>query len=189
MTSKPRLTLVGLAITTLLLSGCATGATATRMTIEPSEVTGHAPPELAKSVVVEAVVVGGQETNPRIVSRIDNEAFKTALTESLRRAGLLSDNEHARYHLQAIIESLEQPVLAVEMTVVAKVRYTLIDARTGKIVYRDLAMTTYTAAFHEAYLGAKRLRLANEGAARKNIAQLIGNLNALELQPSQIAPM
>ena len=39
----------------------------------------------------------------------------------------------------------------------------------------------YTAKFSDSFLGAERLRLANEGAVKVNIQALIDDLNGLKL--------
>ena len=67
------------------------------------------------------------------------------------------------------------------MTVSSKVHYTLVDTRDNKTVYEKTIDTPYTAAFTDALMGVTRLRLANEGAIRKNIEALIRDLQAMNV--------
>ena len=67
------------------------------------------------------------------------------------------------------------------MTVTASINYVLTERASGKTVYTKTITLPYTAKFSDAFAGYERLRLANEGAARENIKQLIDELIALKL--------
>jgi hypothetical protein len=67
------------------------------------------------------------------------------------------------------------------MTVKMEVSYTLKDTRSGSTVWTKDINSEYTAKASAAFAGVERLRLANEGAARKNIRQAITEMAALTL--------
>lgn len=127
-------------------------------------------------------VTGGKETNPMWVSNVASADFERALEASLKDAGLLSANRQAsKYVLTAHLVKLDQPLIGASMTVTANVRYTLIDRASNKTVFEREMATPYTAAWNDAFAGSERLKLANEGAVRSNITQLINDLVGLKL--------
>lgn len=167
-----------LLVAAMFLGGCASGATAQGMTVKAADLKTPAGPEVAKSVTV-GVVTGGEKTDAMWgVSQIDNPAFKRALVSSLRKAGLLSDDSHAKYVVTAELIALKQPFFGMDMKVTSRIRYTLKDMATGAVVLDEEVIAPYTATVGDAFVGAQRLRLANEGSARKSIATLIEKLEA-----------
>ncbi|NDK33514.1 hypothetical protein [Rhodovulum sulfidophilum] len=82
-----------------------------------------------------------------------------------------------RYVLSAEIEDITQPLFGVDMQVGLTVRYRLQD-RAGKTRWERRIVTRHTARLGEAFLGSERLRYANEGAARENIAAFLRALGA-----------
>jgi hypothetical protein len=165
-------------VAAMFLGGCVSGATAQGMTVKAADLKTPAGPEVAQSVAV-GVVTGGEKTDAMWgVSQIDNPAFKRALVSSLRKAGLLSDNPHAKYVVTAELIALKQPFFGMDMKVTSRIRYTLKDTATGAVVLDEEVIAPYTATVGDAFVGAQRLRLANEGSARKSIATLIAKLEA-----------
>jgi hypothetical protein len=165
---------------TALLAGCATPARIERMQVDPSLAarTTAAQSELKDNVAVKEVT-GGQETNPMWMSNVSSSDFERALEASLRNAGLLSPNRQgSKYTLTAHMLKLEQPYFGASMTVTATVQYMLVERTSGKEVLSRTLATPFTADFSSALFGAERLKLANEGAARANIQQLIDALIA-----------
>ncbi len=175
-----------LAISTLaLLSACAQGATAKGMTIDPTQIPSRPGPGLAGAVAV-ADVGGGRETHPLWASKISDASFREALVESLRLVGLLGDGPLS---LQVHLVKLDQPILGFNMTVTSVVHYTVKDVRSGATIIDEDVTAEHTATVGDAFYGVTRLRLANEGSARKNIASLIERLNAIRVSsgaPSQM---
>ena len=170
-------------VAALVLAGCASPARVDQMQIDPSVATRIA---AASSALKENVgikdITGGRETNPMWVSNISSSDFERALEASLRNAGLLSINRQgSKYVLTAHMLKLDQPMFGASMTVTAAVRYELIERASGKEVLSRTLTTPFTAEFSAAFLGVERLKLANEGAARTNIQQLIDALVALRL--------
>lgn len=169
-----------------LLSACAEGASAKGMTLTPADLSGPPDPGLANAVGI-AEVGGGQETNPMFSSKIDDASFRAALVESLRLAGLLCETENAPLVLQARLVRLEQPLLGFDMTVTSVVHYTVRDARTGEALVDEDVAAAHTATLGDAFYGPTRLRLANEGSARRNIAALVARLKAIRVVAPAVA--
>ena len=66
------------------------------------------------------------------------------------------------------------------MTVSAKIHYTLTRKSDGNTVFERTIDLPYTAAFNAAFIGTERVRIANEGAIRVNIEQLISELRKID---------
>lgn len=169
-----------------MLGGCASGATAQGMTITGSDLRSSPSPNLARTVTV-SETSGGKDTNPAWTSQIGDAEFKAALIESLRQAGLLSTTPGSRYVLTAKLTDLEQPIFGFDMTVKSKVRYTLTDKTTEKVVFDEQIAAEHTAKMSDAFVGSTRLQLANEGSARSNIAAMIEKLNSLKLDTQAVS--
>lgn len=137
----------------------------------------------ANSFLREAIIVqqvsGGRDTNPLWTSQVDSTSFRLALERSLSSAGLLGSETLNGYWLMAELLRLDQPVFGASFTVTASVRYRLIDGSSGESVYDRVIQRGYTAQLSDALIGVERLKLANEGAIRSNIEQLIEDLFAL----------
>ncbi len=161
----------------IFLGGCASGATAQGMTVKAADLAGPASPEVAKSVAV-SNVEGGEATDAWGMSQIDNPEFKKALVRSLLAAGLLSTDPNPKYVVSAELVSLKQPFVGLNMTVTSRVRYTLKDAKNGAVILSEEVAAQFTAKPSDSLIGVQRLRLANEGSARKSIAILIQKLNS-----------
>ena len=122
-----------------------------------------------------ASVTGGKDTNPMWMSRVSNEDFAEALSQSLNAHTILAVNG-ARLELAAQLIELKQPFVGLDMTVTARVKYTLRRLADGAVLFDKEISTPYTAKVSESFVGVERLRLANEGAVRANIRQLIEEL-------------
>lgn len=134
--------------------------------------------------VVEAA--GGHKTNPLWTSQISSEDFKKALEDSLASVQLLNPQNNGKYRLSLELQKLKQPIVGFNMTVTAVVNYKLADAETGKVVLEETIETPFTATVSDAFMGVERLKLANEGAARENIKELIAKLYSLEIAPTDV---
>lgn len=172
----------------LMLVGCATPARVEQMQTTTSMATRVA---VSNSPMRESIairdVTGGKDTNPMWVSNVSSSDFERALEASLKDAGLWSANRQAsKYVLVANLNKLDQPFIGASMTVTATVRYSLIDRATNKDVFERTVATPYTAAWNDSFLGAERLKLANEGAVKANIQQLIDALVALKVNAGDV---
>lgn len=171
---------VGCLIVVAALAGCAAPARIEEMSVNASSLQSENSP-LRKSVGV-TEVTGGRETNALWVSQISSESFRRALELSLRNVGLSDPLIAAnKYHLKADVLQVNQPLMGIDMTVSANVRYSLLEAVSRKEVFAKIITSTYTAKFSDAFAGTERLRLANEGAAKANIQMLTDEL--LRLAP------
>ncbi len=167
----------------LALVGCAAPARVDQMQTSSSMATRTA---AANSPLKDAITVkdvtGGKETNPMWVSNVSSSDFARALEASLKDAGLFSGNNQAsKYMLVAHLQKLDQPLFGASLTVTATVQYSLVERSTNKEVFARTVSLPYTAAWNDAFLGSERLKLANEGAIRVNIQQLIDALLAAKV--------
>lgn len=184
MTKFPARISAGLLLTSLAwLAGCATPARIDQMQVNtPLAVRSAAANSPLKDNLAIKDVTGGRDTNPLWMSNVSSSDFERALEASLRDAGLLSPNRQgSKYTLTAHMLKLDQPFIGASMTVTATVQYSVVERSSGKELMSRTLATPYTAAWNEAFLGMERLKLANEGAARTNIQQLIDALVALRL--------
>lgn len=162
-----------------LLGACASPARIEQMQVPAGRIPlGATSSPAIRAEVAIREVTGGKETNPMWISNVASSDFERALEASLRSAGLLAINRQgSKYQLIAHMQKLDQPIMGASMTVTATVQYTLIERAGGKEVFARTLSTPYTAAWNASFLGAERLKLANEGAVRENIGKLIEALN------------
>ena len=130
-------------------------------------------------------VSGGKKTNPAWTSEIDNEAFSGAVKESLKSQGLYSDN--GKYRLVIKMLKVDQPLFGLNLKVTTHVQYILTNADNGTVIFNDTVIAPHTAGVGDAFVAVKRLRLANEGSAQKNIEGLLNKLSGLRIQPQEIS--
>ena len=171
------------------LAGCATPASPTAMTAAPPmpPATVAASP-LARAVMVDSVT-GGEPTSPLWVSKVGNGEFADALRQSLGSAGLLAaEPGAAKYDLRANLITLSQPMVGLDMTVKSSVKYTVLDRATKRPVYDEIVSADHTATFGDHPIGAERLRLANEGAIRKNIEAFLRDVVTRVQAPPPVRP-
>ena len=158
-----------------MLSACAMEANRGAMTaaLAPDQITADI--TAIKSSIHVGTISGGETTNPLWTSQVSDVNFKAALEDSLALAVLKGDDT-APYVLNAKLVSLHQPFAGFDMTVTSTVDYTLQPVGGGKPLLDETVVTPYTAAFGDALVAAERLRLANEGAMRENIKEIIARL-------------
>ncbi len=72
-------------------------------------------------------------------------------------------------------------MMGFDMTVGSTVRYSLIETQTRKEIYARVIQISYTAKMSDAFVGAQRLKLANEGAVKANIEAFVKDLIALKI--------
>jgi hypothetical protein len=169
-----------LAVAGMGLGGCASPAVSTAMVATPrASVKSHAG-------TVSINVTGGSETSKAGASQISDRDFAAALEQSIREsalfAGIASSAEPGTYHLEVAIVRVQQPMFGLNMTVTVETAWTLSRAADKSVLWRRAITTSHTAKAGEAFAGVKRLRLANEGAARENIREAITQMSALSLE-------
>ena len=163
----------------MFCAGCASAAKPEAMIAQI-----HLPIHKSPSNVVVAVI-GGRETSAMGASQISDEDFAHALRQSIEQSGLFAQalkDGSSKYLLQAFITQVNQPIIGLSMTVSMEVDYHLARTELKQVVWQKAVSSTYTAPFSEAFAGVTRLRLANEGAARKNIEQAIQEMSQLQLE-------
>lgn len=167
---------------TLALVACASPARIDRMALSGADVPVTAvPAALANNIRVDSVS-GGEETNPLWTSEIGSDEFRKALEQSLESAGLLNAlRTGGRYALSAVLQEVKQPLFGFDTTVETRVRYRLVEAATGTLILDEEISESYTAKFSDQPFGVERLRLANEGSAKRNISRIVDRLLSLNL--------
>ena len=171
---------VAISASMLFLAGCASNATISGMTY-------HGPisqNKVLKENIGISNVKGGFETSSMGRSQINNKNLNKALKNSLIASKLYDSS--GKYVLSSKIEKMDQPYAGIDMTVLMSVLYHLEDKSTHKQVFHRTIKSKYTATMGDAFVGTTRLRLANEGAAKNNIKQLIEALNDLKIKGADI---
>ncbi len=154
------------------LAACAQPAMTANMVALPSAPLTAGSPWRGSMAV--GTVNGGDPTHPLWVSRVGNAEFTEALRTSLGMHGLAGE----RLQVDAALQNLAQPLLGLDMTVTATAQYRGTERATGRIIFDQVLTTPFTASFGSQLYGVERLRLANEGAIRANIAAFITALTA-----------
>ncbi|AWI76405.1 hypothetical protein CEW83_15290 [Parazoarcus communis] len=161
-------------------AGCATPSTIEGMVVQ------QAPATSARSTeAVNVTVIGGKDTSTLGASQISSADFAAALSQSVIAAGLFpraGDAGATGYSLEAFIATLSQPMFGMSFTVEMEVSYKLIDRSTRSTVWAQSIKSAHTATAGDSLVGVTRLRLANEGAARKNIEAAIAAMGKLPLR-------
>lgn len=171
-----KLSLATVVILVAALSGCAAPARNEQMVAQTAPAERILQTPMSNNIAVSGVS-GGKDTNPMWVSKVGNGEFEQALEASLKEAGMLSGGKQAgKYVLAATLEKLDQPVMGFSLTVTATVNYVLTERATGKEVMSKRIAVPFTAKASDAFAAVERMRLANEGAVRVNIGQLIGEI-------------
>jgi hypothetical protein len=164
---------LALALSTVILGGCATSATHQAMTVHPQANAIAVNPKLKSAIHVDAVN-GGEETMPLGRSQVDNAGFKKALEDSLANVGyLVPAGASAPYTLSAELKDLDQPWFGMTFDVKSSVVYKLSGNGSAK-EYQINA--TGTAAVSDAAVAIIRLRMANERSILENIKLLLKEL-------------
>jgi hypothetical protein len=176
MSASRRAGIAALALALVLAGGCATPSDPAKM------VAATAPAGHRSDGSISVAVTGGQETSSVHSSQISDAAFAQALRDSLATSGLFAAvKDEGTYKLNAHIGKLSQPKLGFDMKVDMEVGYTLVDTRSGERVLRKSIASSHVATTGDALAGVDRVRLANEGAARKNIEAFLAEVARLRL--------
>jgi hypothetical protein len=162
--------IASLLLLAVFLTGCASPANYQAMTVAPR---GEAPNPAYKEKLAVRNVYGGQGTNPLWTSQVSNEAFKSALQDSLDAAGYGARKGNPTYYIDANLQKLDQPFIGLSFTVHSTVTYHL----TGGDKDREYPISAEgTATASDQFLGVERLRIANERAIQNNIEAFLKDL-------------
>jgi hypothetical protein len=164
------------------LTGCASPATVQGMRPQSLVLQNKHP------FSVNVQVAGGRETNPIWTSEISDDAFVKAIRESIAQSGLFRSvitTGSGDYLLEVILVNVDKPLMGFDLTVNLTANWKLTHIPSNKIVYQELIPQHYTATVGDAFVGIKRLRLAEEGAARENIQEGLNRISRLNLEGNE----
>jgi len=173
MTRQPlalarRATAAGLVATALALGGCATPAHQESM----APVAVQSTKKLPFTVRVETR--GGAATGLVDSSNVADADLKAAIETSIRQSGLFKSvtaGNEGDYVLTVSIAGLDKPMFGGAFTVTLDTGWSLVRASDRSVVLRKAVRSSHTTSMSEAFVGTTRLRLAVEGAVRKNISE------------------
>jgi hypothetical protein len=166
-----------LCLVSTLIGGCATPATHEGMI--PAAVN-----TVKKHIqTVSVAVTGGKETDSAGTPQISDSAFRDALVASIKNSQVFSkvvEGKGGDFLLTVSLFGM-QPVFGLDFTVTMEAGWTLQRASGGAPVWQESIKSAHTATVGDAFVAATRLRLATEGAAKKNIEQGLAKLSQLNL--------
>ena len=125
---------------------------------------------------------GGAETDAVGVSNVSDADFKAAIESSILKTRLfksVAPGKGGDYELSVVISDVRKPIFGASFTVDMEAGWSLVKAADKSVVMRKVIKSTHTVGAFESFAGATRLRLALEGAARKNIEQGLRAINEL----------
>jgi hypothetical protein len=124
---------------------------------------------------VGVTVTGGHKTNPLWKSEVSGEDFSIALVEALKQSALFSSvtNGNPDYRLDVDLVKVITPMAGYTLTVTVVAQWQLVRVRDASVVSDEYITTHFS---------ARVVELANEGAARANIAEGIRRLSELNLE-------
>jgi hypothetical protein len=167
------------------LAACASAAKPEAMVVSTTPTQAPFPQSLQHAMCVRTVT-GGQKTNALWVSKVDDQSFNTALSQSLSNAGLAAPASGCSFPVDVNLLGLSQPIAGFDMTVTSHVNYKVFDPSGQPLVLATID-TPYTADFSAAFVAAERLRLANEGSIRTNISQFLDKLRQADVKTTGAA--
>lgn len=172
-----------LAIVALLsLAGCASQPAYLFIVPNVKDIaTSQEPAPAYRNAITSGPVSGGKDVAILSIPYISNADFQEALVRTLTDAKLASAN-NGRFRLDATLQ-LDQPFIAINTTVTAKIAYRLTEVATGAVVYERHLATEGTVTYFEEPSGPDRMRYANWRAVRANLRLLVGDLYALPEPP------
>lgn len=150
------------------LGGCAAPAHKENMEAAPIASTRKLP----YSVSVQTS--GGQETGAMDSSNVSNADLKAAIESSITKSSLFRNVVQGRngdYELTVTVAQLTKPLFGASFTVTMEAGWSLVRTSDRSVVMRKAIKSSHTAAMGDSLVGVTRLRLAVEGAVRKNIEE------------------
>lgn len=167
-----------IALALLMLGGCTSAPTPAAMKAV------RAPSVTVVKKAPGGVIVdtrGGTDTSTLGGIGISNADLKSAIDASLADAAIFDDKGGSpnRYALTAVVANFVKPTFGASFTVDLEIGWTLIDTQTGTTMLRKPILSTHTATMSDAMAGVTRIRLAVEGAVRKNVEMAVQELARL----------
>lgn len=136
---------------------------------------------------------GGGQTDQVTGANISNEDLKAAVESSIVESKLfrsVAQGKDGDYELSVTITQLSKPTFGLSFTVEMETGWALTRASDKTVAIRKVVRSSNTATMDDAVVGGTRMRLAIEGAVRKNITeglQAIAALGTLD-SPTGAAP-
>lgn len=159
------------------LSACASNVRTTALVPATSAQTLAAPDSPIRDNISLGRVDGGEETALVGLPKISNAELREALQNAMLLSNILGGVD-APLTMDATLESLDQPQLAVNLEVTSIIFYRVRSIRTGAIVWQERVEATTTTPFTDSIVRSERQRLANEASIKENIETFLEKLNA-----------
>jgi len=170
-----------------VLSACATPARPGHMVPESTLFSSCSPDSPLRNAIGISKVGGGEKTNPLLVSKVGDKELHETLRLSLEQFGFLSTSDVAAlFRLEAFLIELKQPSGGYTTIVTSVMRYKLTRSGDDRVLYDDIITASYKATVGDTLYGVHRLKLANEGSIRANIAVFLQHLHSLNISESPI---
>ena len=169
------------------LSTCSTPARSGRMVPKSTLSVSPSLDSPLRNAIAISKVGGGEKTNPMLWSKVGTNELHEALRLSLSQHGFLSTSDVAvPFRLEVFLIELKQPPGGYTLIVTSIIRYKLTRSRDDQVVYDDIITASYTATPDDAFVALHRMKLANEGSIRANIAAFLKHLHSLSIKKSLI---
>ncbi|MCK9689692.1 hypothetical protein [Scleromatobacter humisilvae] len=170
------LSIIALCASAAVIAGCATASKPEAM-VPTTAIAGT-----QHHATTSVVVAGGSDTSAMGKSQISNEAFQQAIVQAIEKNKTFTSVVKAPggdYALAVNVIAMDQPSFGLSFTVKMEAAWSLKKAD-GTVMLQESIKSEGTAGMGDAFAGVERLRIANEAAARANIAaalEKIGKLN------------
>lgn len=116
---------------------------------------------------------------------ITTEYYEQTVVDAINAGGLFADSENQQYSLDIRIVKVETPSFGKNMTVTMKVVWKFYRSPEKTPLLKENILSTYTGGVFEGGLvGANRVRVAMEGAARESVSagmELLASINLEKL--------
>lgn len=170
--------LIILPLIVVALAGCASSANKDAMVAQDM----HLAKKHDRTVAVKTA--GGAETGAMDSSNIGDDDFKAAIEASITQSKAFKSvvqGKDADYDLAVSIVHLDKPVFGLTFTVNLEAAWVLVKQADRSVVMKKSIRSSHSATFSDAAVALTRLRLAVEGAAKKNIEMGLQEVAALSL--------
>lgn len=172
------LRLICAALLGLVLVGCSSPPTRDAMTPTGISTSRQNP------YSVHVLVSGGSETGPVSGSDISDVDLRAAIEAAVTQSKVFSTvvpTANGDYDLSVRVISLSRPLFGATFTVEMEAAWTLIKVSDRSVKMRKSVKSSGVATVGDAFVGASRIRMAVENAARENIRQGVQALAEVSL--------
>lgn len=159
----------------LFVTGCASSVSVEQMTASKSA-NSNLRNKLEKQYAV-IEVSGGKTQFIGSSSKIENDAFKSALMNSLSKFDGLDFNSN--YVITAEIHKVSDPLLGFNFEIEMAVHYSILNKKNNIIMYSKLIESKGKGSVSEAFLAFERMAIAKGRAAKNNIEIFLQDINDL----------